>query len=51
MKELTNQEKLQLNGGALIPVAVAVGYLFGVAVGAGTVVGVVEGLKWWNSQK
>lgn len=50
MKELTNQEKLELTGG-IIPVAVAAGYLFGVAVGAGTVVGVVEGLKWWNSQK
>jgi lactobin A/cerein 7B family class IIb bacteriocin len=46
MTELTKQEKLQINGG-LIPVALVAGYIFGVAVGGGTVIGIVEGLKWW----
>jgi hypothetical protein len=49
MKEIAKEEKI-LNGGGIVPIAVAAGYVFGVAIGAGSVVAVVEGLKWWNSK-
>lgn len=49
MRDLTSCEITATTGGVVF-IPLAIGYLCGVAIGAGTVVGVVEGLKYLSAK-